>query len=440
METIIVGKAGAKAVQRVVVGLLFCFLAAAPASGQQEARSLRIWVDTLNLGLCGERTFDERDFGVWLESSTETDTVVGFRLQDSVVAMSLTLQWDTSRIRLTPPYILTDVQTIFGRYPSKTQFVDTNSGVLYVTVSSDVSLRPAIGSNIPLFYLKGYVREADTPVGMPAGGARVQSVEIEGTLGDNLGTIRFLPGFVQVLRDTTPEYTGYISTTLGNLDTNRRDTIDVIATNIGERRVKRLAFSLEADPTSFRFVETLELDRLGLWGWNVSDILLDGERIEVALEADAPIASVSDSVLFKVVVERTSDSAFSSEIVIEDIELNSETCLGRMSGGRGTILAARIPLPPDTVDTITMVVERDERRTRVRGYWSGEGIRLSGSLNDIEAVTLYDYIGRVVQKWEGKECQVEELRVTTSLAHNLYFLMIQDEHGKQAYQQLIQTQ
>jgi hypothetical protein len=213
-----------------------------------------------------------------------------------------------------------------------------------------------------------------------------------------------------------------------------------MAMNMGERKVTHLAFSLEADPTTFRFVETLELERLSEWGWTVSDIRLDGEKIEVALEANAPIETQSDNTLFKVVVERLSDSAFSSEIVIEDVKLNSETCLGRMIGERGIVIAGRVPLPPDTVDTIPTVVEREERGVRLRASWSGEVIRLTGSLNDIKVLTLYDCMGRVVQMWEGKECQVGELRVRAYLAHNLYFLMIQDEHGNQAYQQLIQTQ
>ena len=142
--------------------LIVACLGSPEGKGQTEGRSLRTWVDTLNLGLCEDRTFET--WGVWIESASATDTVVGFRLQDSVLAVELTLRWDTSRVRLLPPYVLTPVQTLVGRLVSKVQGVDTVTGELFVSASADLSLRPAVGTGIPLFYLKGRVRPNDPAI------------------------------------------------------------------------------------------------------------------------------------------------------------------------------------------------------------------------------------------------------------------------------------
>lgn len=362
--------------------------------GQSEGRSLRTWVDTLNLPLCEQGTFET--WGVWIESASSTDTVVGFRLQDSVLAVELTLRWDTSRVRLLPPYVLTPVQSLVGRLVSKVQAVDTVTGELYISASADLSLRPAVGTGIPLFYLKGRVRPSDTAVGIPEGGARVQQISLEGRLGEEVTTVRHLPGYVQIVRDTTPEYTGRLSLIGTDMDTANTDSIEVTGENIDSQRVRELSFSLVVDTTAVMFAEVLPLAVDHPWGDVERSIELADGRIDVRYGRSdgAELPTVGTASLLEVLLHRTTDSQFIAEVEIVDGGINGTSCLGRVTGMAGSISGARI-VPVDTTgDTTTVGVRNGHDQLQERRYIETLAGGVLMLAEGVREVSLYDPAGR----------------------------------------------
>lgn len=416
-----------------------CWITAGSAFAQVEERSLIVWVDTINLNVCEGREFDS--LGVWLESFVwneeleRTDRYVGFRSQDSVLAVTMTLQWDTSRIRLQPPYILVPPQTLFGRFPTKVQSVDTTKGTLYVSVAASENLRIVVGKDIPLFYLKGRVRAVDT-VNLPDGGAMTQYLDIEGKLGDNVGTVDFQPGFVRVIRDTTPEYTGRLRVSDGMLDTNRLDTIFVIADNLADRRVNEVRFALKGDRDALRFVDTVATGMLsssGIWRSRRVEILEDSIFAEFI--ADEAIA-VHDSTVIGIVVERATDSGFSSKIDVTEFGINPASCLGKLESFSGQVTAAKIP----EKDTTTSVLGEETRGngTEIVVIQRGGSIQLTFETIVAEEVLLYDMTGRVVGQWSGMEVKTGmEIGVGDNLKRGTYFLMIRDKDRRIWYKQII---
>lgn len=334
--------------------LIVACLGSPEGKGQTEGRSLRTWVDTLNLGLCEDRTFET--WGVWIESASATDTVVGFRLQDSVLAVELTLRWDTSRVRLLPPYVLTPVQTLVGRLVSKVQGVDTVTGELFVSASADLSLRPAVGTGIPLFYLKGRVRPTDTAIGIPTGGARVQQLTLEGRLGEETTTVRHLPGYVQVIRDTTPEYTGKLTVIGTDMDTAEVDSIEVRGENIDSQRVRELRFSLEVDTTVAIFAAVLPLPGSHPWSGVERSVELQDNRIDVRYgnPDGAELPLIGDAPLLEAILRRSTDSQFVATVGLTETEVDSRSCLGRVTGIGGSVSGTRI-VPVDTTGDTSSV-------------------------------------------------------------------------------------
>lgn len=430
---------------RILWGVLIaigCFGTSQVGWGQSAERSLRVWVDTISLNVCEGREFDS--LGVWLESFVwnnqieKTDNYVGFRPQDSVLACTMTLQWDTARIRLQPPYILTPPQTLFGRFATKVQSIDTVQGTLYVSVAANENLKIVVGKDIPLFYLKGTVRAEDT-VDLPEGGARTQYLDIEGTLGDNVGTVDFQPGFVRVARDTTPEYTGTLRTSNEALDTNRRDTIFVIGNNLSNKRVSELRFSLKGDRNSFRFTDTVEAGTLassGIWRSKRVDIYEDSLYVEFA--ADAAIES-PDSLLIGIVIERTTDSAFSSRLDISEIGINVASCLGKLEGGAGEVTAEKIPEKEDTTTSVAAAGGGSGTEIVVLHH----GPRVEVRLNGITATEgwLYDISGRVTERWNGETLERGiKIEGEGRMSEGTYFLVILDRNRRIWYKQIfIQT-
>ena len=362
--------------------------------GQSEGRSLRTWVDTLNLSLCEEGTFET--WGVWIESASSTDTVVGFRLQDSVLAVELTLRWDTSRVRLLPPYVLTPVQSLVGRLVSKVQGVDTVTGELYISASADLSMRPVVGTGIPLFYLKGRVRATDTTVGIPEGGARVQQLSLEGRLGEEVTTVRHLPGYVQVVRDTTPEYTGRLRLIGTDIDTATTGSVEVMGENIDSQRVRELSFSLVVDTAEVVFVEAFPLPAGHPWSGVERNIELTDGRIDVRYGRSdgAELPTVDSASLLEVLLQRTTDSQFVAEVDIVDGAINPTSCLGRITGMSGSVSGARI-VPVDTTgDTTDVSVRNRHDELQERRYIESLGGSVLMFGEGVKEVSLYDPAGR----------------------------------------------
>lgn len=413
------------------------------ALAQSTERSLKVWVDTINLNVCEGRGFDS--LGVWLESfvwseeEDESDGYVGFRTQDSILAFTLTLQWDTSRIRLQPPYILTPPQSLFGRFPTKTQSVDTTAGTLYVSVAANENLRIVIGRDIPLFYLKGRVRAEDT-IDMPEGGARVQFVDIEGKLGDNLGTVDFLPGFVRVIRDTTPEYTGSLRVTKGMLDTNRRDTVFAVADNLSDKRVREVRFAFKADTNAFMFIDTVEAGTLAsTMTWTERQIDVRADSIFGRFVADADL-TMADSVLIGIIIERTTDSGFSAGLEVTDFGINVASCLGKLRTFSATVEAEKIPEKEDTTTTSVWAAEISEEEGAIAVRQSAGGGLLIVTGMGVEEIVLFDLSGRMVQRWSGTDRIDNGISIPPHMPGGRYFLAIRDKNRRIWYKQIfIQT-
>lgn len=423
----------------LVIGIVN-LAASEAASAQSAERSLRVWVDTVDLNVCEGRAFDS--LGVWLESFTwneeleKADPYIGFRTQDSVLACTITLQWDTSTIRLQPPYILVPPQTLFGRFATKVQSVDTAKGTLYVSVAANENLKIVVGKGIPLFYLTGSIRAVDT-VDLPNGGARTQYLDIEGTLGDNVGTVDFQPGFVRVIRDTTPEYTGTLRVSEGMLDTNRHDTIFVIAGNLSNKRVTELRFALRADTSKFQFIGTVDTGMSASPGsWRSKDIALSADSISIELIADAAITD-RDSVVLGIILERTTDSGFTTALQVSEFSVNALSCLGNLKSYSGTVAALKI----SAQDTTTTSVQREDLEN------SGTEIvvvQLPGSVRVVfqniraEEARLYDIAGRVVETWRGEELRNGmEIVEAGAIPSGTYFLTVRGHDERIWYKQIV---
>ncbi len=386
------------------------------AFGQSE-RSLRTWVDTLNQPLCGEGAFET--WGVWVETRSATDTILGFTLQDSVLSVELTLRWDPTRVQLLPPYILAPVQSLVGRFVSKVQGVDTTTGELFLSASTDQSFRPAVGTGIPLFYLKGRVRPTDSIFVAPEGGARVQRIVLEGPLAENLTSTRHLPGFVQVTRDTTPEYTGSLELTEADIDTVQADTVDVFLRNLGDRRVQTVRFSVSVDTTKVRFAAVLPAVDPNPWSEVEPMVELADDEIKVSIDRDGKgdLPSIDEnSSLMSLILERKTDSSFSTSLEVQDFEVNETSCLGKLIWSGGGVIGARIELPVDTTDTTMSVVRDHHGQQNDRGWLV---ILPNGEVvvdQDVRAIAFYDAMGRLLGNFattESKRIQLgDNVRLT----------------------------
>ena len=421
-----------KAQSMCVLSTVFFLLIAHSLYAQPERRSLRVWVDTIDLNVCGDKEFET--WAVWLESSSETDTAIGFRKQDSVLGCTLILFWDTSKIRLQPPYVLTPSQTVFSSFPNKRAVPDTNAGALWLDYSADEKLRTVVRTNVPLFYLTGRVQTEDT-VAPLNGGAKVNSIEIAGVLGENVGTLDFPPGFVRVIRDTTPEYTGTLRTTEADLDTNRLDTVSVIVGNLFDKRVNEFQFSLKADTSMYGFVDTVTTGTLASEAWDLREIVLSEDSLFVRLGKNDDLAT-KDSLVIKVVLARKTDSAFDGRLEIPVFGINFASCIGKLTTSGSSITGKKIPVK----DTIS-ALPNDPLEGSIRIVQSDNKLRLDiiRAMN-ITDIMLYDLRGVEVAKWQGPGRDSRVSLPLPVLASGKYFLVLREEEGIMLHKQLhIQT-
>ena len=426
----------------VGVLILFALSFLTERTAAQERRSLRVWVDTLDLNLCDtdeDVSFD--NWGVWLETASESDTVIGFRPQDSVLSCSIEVLWDVSRIRLEPPYALRPPQTLFGQFFNKVQHVDTNIGQLYIEMSANINLHPVVGTGIPLFYMKGRFLKTDTAIGPPEGGAKTDAFKIiDGALRSNISTSRFVPGFIRAIRDTTPEYTGTLGASEEDLDTNRTDTVSLFIRNFANRKVREVRFSLHADTMTYRFINTVVADMVSGVNWSRKKVEIDPDLITGHFVSETDISS-DDSLLLQVEIERTTDSAFFSFLTIDKLSVNDESCLGKLVVERGSVSGKKIPVR-DSVDT-TISVARRERELyggiQVVSVPQGNALHIITTGRSLQSISMYDVTGIRIKHWAdfraGKEVIVN---MEQKLQSGMYFLVIRDIAGNIWNRQFIQ--
>jgi hypothetical protein len=246
--------------------------------------------------------------------------------------------------------------------------------------------------------LKGRVRQTDTVVGIPEGGARIQQITLEGRLGDEVTTVRHLPGFVQVIRDTTPEYTGRLSLIGTDMDTTDSGSVEVMGENIDSQRVRELSFSLVVDTGEVVFVDVLQLAVGHPWSGVERIIERTNRRVDVRYRSPdgSELPYLGSASLLEVLLKRTTDSQFVAGVFIVDAEVNVTSCLGQLTGIAGSVSGARI-VPVDTTgDTTTISVGNGHDILRERRYIDAldGGVIMLGE--DVEWVSLYDPVGRQI--------------------------------------------
>ena len=399
---------------RILLPIVFLFLLSlAQEAGAQSERSLRTWVDTLDQSLCEVGEFET--WGVWIESAGVDDTVTGFRLQDSVLSVEMTLRWDPTRVQLLPPYVLDPVGTLIGRFVSKVQGVDTATGELYLSASTDQSFRPSVGVGIPLFYLKGRVRPTDSTFSPPESGAKVQKVSIEGTLAESISSIRHEPGFVQVTRDTTPEYTGRIEIDEDELDIDTLDAgrITLYARNFGEKRVTEVSFLLEGDTSDVVIREIVTPQGSSPWEPYVEYERLDSGtiRVTIAGEDADPLPTIDESnPILELSVGRRSDSIFSTDIRVEELALNPTSCLGKVLGDSVQITGAQKDTARDTTGMAVEYGHAGELTEWIVALSGGEWRVVDPMVRNAE---VYDIEGRLIATYDAESGNTVTFRSET---------------------------
>ncbi len=417
----------------LICALLYLSLVPTRMSAQTEQRSLRTWVDTLDQQLCGEGEFDR--WGVWVASIGNSDTVTGFRLKDSVLSVELTLRWDPARIQLLPPYVLDPVSTLLGRFVSKVQGVDTATGELYVSASTDQSFRPSVGERIPLFYLNGRVRPTDSVFLPPEGGAKIQRLTIEGRLAESLSSVRHEAGFVQVTRDTTPEYTGSIEIDDLELDTLRVGTMALYARNFGERRVTDLSFVLRSDSDKIVIRDIILPGSGEAWEGLVSVERQDSSAIKVNVGSggEDPIPAIDDSKpVLSLLLTRREDSLFSTSVIVTDVLMNETSCLGKVDSGVGQVQGATIDTTRDSVSTVT--VQANHAHEGNLRHWIVPGSNGDWVIvdPDVREVDIYDVSGRLIGKYRSEGAN--RLRFERETPHSgLVFALIRLRDGSRIH-------
>ncbi len=379
-----------------------------PAAPAQQTRSIHVWVDTLRLNICE----DNSQFLI----PVEIDSLL---TGDSVFAISATVQWDRSAFDLDTR--LVTAGTLAEQAPNQSVQKDpSGSGQMFIQIG-DITLSGVIDGPGPLFYLIGSVTAPDT-VGMPNGWITVAQISFESrTRFEPI----YSPGYVEVVRDTTPQYTGTISVSDGELDTLEADTLTVSVVNLRRRGVNRVEFSIAADTSYYEFIDTLEVGTLAAQPlWSSRDVSLSGDSVHAVFDATSDLEQ--DGPLLRLAIRRRTDSAFSRLIRVTDFGINAGSCLGRLVRQDGTLMAAAI-----VHDTSTVSVAVDETGR------SGVSVVMRPGSSELEVecgsmshatVEVFDLLGRRIEIQRVNEVGPGRLAVLlgTVPPRGVCFLVLRD--------------
>jgi hypothetical protein len=297
-------------------------------------------------------------------------------------------------------------------------------GLLFIQVGDTALSRSIAGQGKPLLYLIGTVTAPDTVSG-DEGWIRVASVSFESPT--TFDPITYDYGFVHVVRDTTPAYTGRISTAGGSFDTLRSDTITVAVANLKDHRVTEIAFSLKAAPGYFSFLDTLQAGTLSDdLTWSVKDVTITPDSITGRFVSQSALAS--DGPLLKIRLRRESDSAFDQPLRITSFEINRGSCLGRLSGEDGRVTAMAIEKEPP----LSVVEDRVEGEGRIRllpNTSDGSMVIVAKEI-DIEDARLFNRMGEEIPLRSSERIGTSTLRLRAAgpIASGVYFLVLRSRH------------
>jgi hypothetical protein len=377
---------------------------------------MTVRIDTLVKNLCStDKTFI---IPVWIGDLTTSDSVSGFQLA---------VQWDVAHVRLESPYYLASSGTLAAQAKDRSPVAvdpDTTMGDLVIS-AGNVNGDLIVGSGKPLLYLVGRVTDPDTIDGLN-GWILPSSFQAEGIT--EFTPMTYSAGFVHVLQDTSAAYTGSFSFGPADFDVHDLDTVSLIVQNVRDRRVSEIHVTLKADTSYYKVVGTVEAGTLSeSVSWSEKSINFGSDTLGARYVSPADLTS--DGTLLKVVLMRTTDSAFGQPIVISDFSVNPLSCLGKLMQTNGTVTAKK----KEHVDTTSSVIEEGSAR-------SGEEVRLVRVVPDvmnilserfgIDEVSVFDRQGRLVETHSAGNAgnRSVTIRLGSELPSGVYFLAIRGEH------------
>jgi len=404
-----------------------CFVLCSPASQAQTPRPLTVWIDTTTLNVCDSGTFFLR---VWAGTPTDTGMRIGFSVADSLYLFRLALWWDRSKFDIDPVLQLPGSGVpsyLASRAKERPVTKDPDQGILYLEAGNP-DLKPLVGENIPLVVFRAKVTAPGTFDGVD-GWAEVRPLEEMFEGARPYGPITYNLGFVHVVRDTTPEYTGRLNVSAGAFDTLRADTIAVNTDNLGNRGVTEITFSLKADTAYYVFTDTLRGGTLAEdAGWTTTDVFLSRDSIAGRFVGTEPLTT--DGPLLKVILGRMTDSAFSSSLKIPMFEINQESCLGKLQRMEGAVEGRRIVKEVDTTPTSAYepILDRTEKIKVIPMVSDGSVLVVTDGF-EVERIDLYDETGQLLWTQRSRSVGMSSVRITPTeeLSSGTYFVVI---HGR----------
>ena len=395
-----------------ILAVLCCLCSS--ASTAQQVRPLTVWVDTLRMNVCGDKTFQT---AVWAGSPGASDTVVGFRRQDSVSSVTLYIMWDLAQLDL-DDFVLTN--GALGQQTKVTARSFPNEGILEVLMADAENPLRILSGQQPLFYLSGRVKAPDTVSGL---NGWILPTDIELTSTTRYEPETYRAGFVRVVRDTTAAYTATLTTSSSSLDTLRSDTITVSIENVRSRRVTEISLALAVDRRYVQFVDTLQGGTLAERAlWSAKEVQITPDSVTIRLVADRPIDE--QGALISIILGRVSDSAFTTPITVSRFAVNEASCLGKLVSISGTATAARIP--SDTAVAVTRGHDAEAGAVTITVLQAEHAIVLSGITGGTKRVDIYDVRGEKMASAAIEHHSSGSIRIptTTPLQSGIYFAVL----------------
>jgi hypothetical protein len=371
---------------------------------------LTVWIDTLQQNVCGAKNFQ---IPIHVSELYFSDSVVGF---------TLTVYYDRSTLDF-DNLVVTPSGTIARTANLIQVSKDPENGVLFIQ-AADTTLKRFMAGKGPLLYLVGTITAPDTISGL-YGWVQVHSLVFE-SLPVFDTVVTYNSGFVHVVRDTTPAYTGHLSVTAGSFDTLRIDTIDVKVENLKGRKVNEITFGLKSAPGYYSFLDTLQSATLaGEVAWTVKEVTITPDSIKGRFVSQTAIAS--DGTLLRIRVQRQSDSAFSKPLTVTSFDVNHESCLGKLVMAGGEVTAAEITKPP--VSEVEEGGAERDRLTIVPDASDGSIVIVAQNF-DIQEIRLFDRTGSQIGNWfpESSGRSAFRIRTPQAMASGVYFMMLRSRN------------
>lgn len=400
----------------VLLAALSCLFS--PVTQAQPSRTLSVRLDTVRLNVCEAKNF--------LMSVSIGD----ISRQDSLVGVNVILAWDLASIDF-EDVLIASSETLASQFSERMLTKDRERGMMFIEMGN-YDLRPVAGTGRPLFFLKGTVTAPDTVAGQN-GWVQVLNMTFESST--HFQTDLTGAGLVRVVRDTTPGFTGHLSPTVAAFDTLRADTVTLAIQNVRNRRVREVAFRIEGDTRYYNFVDTIETGTLaGTLNWTTKELTIVPDAVEGRFVSDADLTE--EGGLIKIVLHRTNDSAFSTDLAVERFTVNRESCLGKLVSQDAPVSAAAVPVH----DTASSVADQAWRVALesvrvIPGPQGGTVTIITGDL-DVMDVAIFDMYGNgvPVRSADRLNASTRVVRFEIPPPSGTYFVALRDRNNT-AYKQ-----